>query len=185
MCKRKGLGTVQGRVAAGRPACHPAHLAGPSRHASRNAVGGQGLVGRMGARPARAGCFVGRRARRETGAPTDAGLVVEGPAAIARPWLSRRTGTSVPHRPARALLQSRPAAEDLIHDVFLEAGRRSVDYLEERGSVRTWLLLRTRSRALDRAMPQRSRRPFRPAPRAQGHVKLPHSVPRPEALTSS
>lgn len=40
-------------------------------------------------------------------------------------------------------------AEDIVHDVFLEAWRRASDYDPERGSVRTWLALRARSRALD------------------------------------
>jgi RNA polymerase sigma-70 factor (ECF subfamily) len=51
---------------------------------------------------------------------------------------------------ARSLLRSPQEAEDLIHDVFLEAWQCSADYSEARGTVRTWLLLRTRSRALDR-----------------------------------
>jgi RNA polymerase sigma-70 factor, ECF subfamily len=51
---------------------------------------------------------------------------------------------------AHGILRSRQEAEDLIHDVFLEAWRRSADYSSERGSVRTWLLLRTRSRCFDR-----------------------------------
>ncbi|MFZ5890372.1 MAG: sigma-70 family RNA polymerase sigma factor [Myxococcota bacterium] len=42
-----------------------------------------------------------------------------------------------------------PEAEDLVHDVFLEAWRRSADYDAARGSVKSWLLLRARSRALD------------------------------------
>jgi RNA polymerase sigma-70 factor, ECF subfamily len=37
-------------------------------------------------------------------------------------------------------------AEDVIHDVFLEAWRHSADYDPARGSVKSWLLLRTRSR---------------------------------------
>lgn len=41
-------------------------------------------------------------------------------------------------------------AEDLVHDVFLEAWRHAAEYDATRASVRTWLLLRTRSRALDR-----------------------------------
>jgi RNA polymerase sigma-70 factor (ECF subfamily) len=41
-------------------------------------------------------------------------------------------------------------AEDLVHDVFLEAWLRAADYDPERGSLRSWLLLRLRSRALDR-----------------------------------
>ena len=41
-------------------------------------------------------------------------------------------------------------AEDLLHDVFLEAWRRAGDYSEARGSVWAWLCVRTRSRAIDR-----------------------------------
>lgn len=48
------------------------------------------------------------------------------------------------------MLKSPQEAEDLIHDVFLEAWRRSADYSEERGTVRAWLFMRARSRALDR-----------------------------------
>jgi RNA polymerase sigma-70 factor (ECF subfamily) len=51
---------------------------------------------------------------------------------------------------ALGMLRSRQEAEDLIHDVFLEAWRRAADYSAERGSVRAWLLVRVRSRALDR-----------------------------------
>lgn len=40
-------------------------------------------------------------------------------------------------------------AEDVIHDVFLEAWRHAADYDVTRGSVKSWLLLRTRSRSLD------------------------------------
>jgi RNA polymerase sigma-70 factor (ECF subfamily) len=40
-------------------------------------------------------------------------------------------------------------AEDLVHDVFLETWRRAGDYDPARGSVKSWLLLRARSRALD------------------------------------
>lgn len=47
-------------------------------------------------------------------------------------------------------LKQRLEAEDLVHDVFLEAWRHAADYDPGRGSVRTWLVLRTRSRALDR-----------------------------------
>lgn len=51
---------------------------------------------------------------------------------------------------ARSMLQTREEAEDLIHDVFLEAWRRSGEYSEQRGTVRAWLFMRARSRALDR-----------------------------------
>jgi RNA polymerase sigma-70 factor (ECF subfamily) len=40
-------------------------------------------------------------------------------------------------------------AEDLVHDVFLEAWHRARHYDRTRGTVRTWLMLRMRSRAID------------------------------------
>ena len=49
------------------------------------------------------------------------------------------------------ILRSPREAEDLLHDVFLEAFEHAGDYVPERGSVRGWLLLHMRSRCLDRA----------------------------------
>lgn len=48
------------------------------------------------------------------------------------------------------MLGSRAEAEDLVHDVLLEAWKRAETYDPQRASVKTWLLLRLRSRALDR-----------------------------------
>jgi RNA polymerase sigma-70 factor (ECF subfamily) len=48
------------------------------------------------------------------------------------------------------VLRDRPDAEDLVHDVFVEAWQRSTSYDAARGSVRSWLLLRVRSRGIDR-----------------------------------
>jgi RNA polymerase sigma-70 factor (ECF subfamily) len=50
----------------------------------------------------------------------------------------------------RRILGDRREAEDLLHDVFLEVWRQAGDYDESRGTVRAWLLMRMRSRALDR-----------------------------------
>jgi RNA polymerase sigma-70 factor (ECF subfamily) len=50
---------------------------------------------------------------------------------------------------ARRILRS-GEAEDLVHDVFLEVWRHAAEYDPARGSVRAWLVTRTRSRALDR-----------------------------------
>ncbi|MFO7565419.1 MAG: sigma-70 family RNA polymerase sigma factor [Enhygromyxa sp.] len=58
---------------------------------------------------------------------------------------------------ARRLLADPTAAEDLVHDVFLEAWRNADAYAQQRGSVRTWLLVRLRSRALDRLRADRVR----------------------------
>lgn len=51
---------------------------------------------------------------------------------------------------ARRTLAHQADAEDLVHDVFLEVWRRAGDYDAARGTVAAWLLVRTRSRALDR-----------------------------------
>jgi RNA polymerase sigma-70 factor (ECF subfamily) len=48
------------------------------------------------------------------------------------------------------ILGDRAEAEDLLHDVFLEAWRHANDYSSERGTVSAWLALRARSRAIDR-----------------------------------
>jgi RNA polymerase sigma-70 factor (ECF subfamily) len=51
---------------------------------------------------------------------------------------------------ATRILGERREAEDLLHDVFLEVWRQAADFDEARGSVRAWLLVRLRSRAIDR-----------------------------------
>jgi len=48
------------------------------------------------------------------------------------------------------VLSDRREAEDLLHDVFLEAWRQAKTYDPARGTVRAWLVMRCRSRALDR-----------------------------------
>ena len=48
------------------------------------------------------------------------------------------------------ILGARDDAEDLLHDVFLEVWRHAADYVEAKGSVWSWLCIRTRSRAIDR-----------------------------------
>jgi RNA polymerase sigma-70 factor, ECF subfamily len=50
---------------------------------------------------------------------------------------------------ARRIIGGRAEAEDIVHDVFVEAWRHAADYDQSRGSVKAWLLLRTRSRAID------------------------------------
>ena len=51
---------------------------------------------------------------------------------------------------ATRVLGDRREAEDLLHDVFLEVWRQASDYDVARGSVRAWMLVRLRSRAIDR-----------------------------------
>ncbi len=50
---------------------------------------------------------------------------------------------------AMRVVRERREAEDLLHDVFLEAWRAAKDFDPRRGRVRTWLAIRMRSRALD------------------------------------
>lgn len=50
---------------------------------------------------------------------------------------------------ALRIVRERREAEDLLHDVFLEAWRAAGDFDPNRGRVRTWLAIRMRSRALD------------------------------------
>jgi RNA polymerase sigma-70 factor (ECF subfamily) len=56
---------------------------------------------------------------------------------------------------AQRILGGPREAEDVVHDVFLEAWHRARHYDRDRGSVRTWLMLRLRSRALDRLRAQK------------------------------
>lgn len=50
---------------------------------------------------------------------------------------------------ALRIVRERREAEDLLHDVFLEAWRHAKEFDPKRGRVRTWLAIRMRSRALD------------------------------------
>lgn len=72
------------------------------------------------------------------------------------------------------ILRDRREAEDVVHDVFLEAWRRAGDYEASRGTVRTWLLIRMRSRALDR---RKSARVSRSAPLEAAAPRLSHDDP--------
>jgi RNA polymerase sigma-70 factor (ECF subfamily) len=57
-----------------------------------------------------------------------------------------------------SILRQPSEAQDLLHDVFVEVLERAGDYDPRRGSVRGWLLMRARSRALDRVRSARVRR---------------------------
>jgi RNA polymerase sigma-70 factor, ECF subfamily len=48
------------------------------------------------------------------------------------------------------ILHDRADAEDVLHDVFLEAWQKAATYSVERGTVGAWLSLRARSRSIDR-----------------------------------
>lgn len=59
---------------------------------------------------------------------------------------------------ANRMLGDKTVAEDLVQDVFMEVWRRAHAFDPTRGSVRTWLLVRLRSRALDRLRSAKARR---------------------------
>ncbi len=59
---------------------------------------------------------------------------------------------------ARRILGDADEAEDLLHHVFVEVMHQAQSYDANRGSVRAWLITKTRSRAIDRLRArQRSR----------------------------
>jgi RNA polymerase sigma-70 factor (ECF subfamily) len=72
---------------------------------------------------------------------------------------------------AERFMGNRTDAEDLIHDLFIEVWQQAHSYDEKRGSVRTWLLLRTRSRALDRLRSAAWRLSAHSAPTSAGRTE--------------
>jgi len=88
----------------------------------------------------------------------DAGIEIADPELVSRMARGDRAALAAlyeRHAPrllalGRSILGDLPEAEDLLHDVFLEAWRHASDFSSERGTVATWLALRTRSRAIDR-----------------------------------
>lgn len=74
---------------------------------------------------------------------------------------------------AYRILRNRSDAEDLVHDVFIEAWRKAASWSAERGGVRAWLLVRVRSRAIDRT---RSLAVMRRHAEAQQAAPEPHAA---------
>lgn len=59
-----------------------------------------------------------------------------------------------------AILRNRREAEDLLHDVFIELWQKASSYNPEKSSVEFWLILRMRSRAIDRQRALRNKQHF-------------------------
>ena len=57
---------------------------------------------------------------------------------------------------AIGFLRNKTDAEDLIHDVFIEIWDKSSNYNTDRGTVIAWLMLRVRSRCIDRFRRQKT-----------------------------
>lgn len=70
---------------------------------------------------------------------------------------------------AMRILRDRPAAEDLLQEIFLQVWRDAGSYSAERGAPEAWLITMTRSRAIDRLRSIRRReRSFVPMERPSG-----------------
>ncbi len=78
------------------------------------------------------------------------------------------------------IIRDRRQAEDILHDVFVEAWHQASQYDPSRGRVRTWLLLRMRSRCLDRVRSAGYRR-ARPLPEREGDLGQVELVAREDA----
>jgi RNA polymerase sigma-70 factor (ECF subfamily) len=73
------------------------------------------------------------------------------------------------------MLRDEAAAEDAVHDVFMEAWKKVETFDAARGSVRGWLLLRMRSRCLDRVRANSVRRNL-----SEHDAPTPAPSPRPD-----
>lgn len=111
------------------------------------------------ARRATVGLRTGRMGRLSLHELDDAGVVAEvarGDIDALAALYDRYSGLlmSTAHR----ILADDTACEDLVQDLFMEVWRRAHAFDAQRGTVRTWLLVRLRSRALDRLRSARHRR---------------------------
>jgi RNA polymerase sigma-70 factor (ECF subfamily) len=80
----------------------------------------------------------------------------------------------------RRLLRDEEEAEDVLHEVFLEVWEHAADYDPGRGTVRAWLVMRARSRGLDRL---RSLNRARSAPPDRLELDLPAATAPTDTLT--
>ncbi|HMV65550.1 MAG TPA: sigma-70 family RNA polymerase sigma factor [Myxococcota bacterium] len=78
------------------------------------------------------------------------------------------------------MLRDQAAAEDAVHDVFMEAWKKAETFDASRGTVRGWLLLRMRSRCLDRVRAGAVRRGL-----TEHEAPTPAPSPRPDEARGS
>jgi RNA polymerase sigma-70 factor, ECF subfamily len=75
------------------------------------------------------------------------------------------------------MLRNRSEAEDTLHDVFVEVWRRAGDFDAQRGTARAWVVLRMRSRCLDRLKSPRLARSHPLDDKAQERQEAPAQDP--------
>ena len=84
------------------------------------------------------------------------------------------------------MLGDRAVAEDVLHDVFLEAWHHAREFDPARGTVRAWLVTRMRSRCLDRRTTAvRQHRLAEDAARQQDTIAQPDEGARPGTAPAS
>ena len=82
------------------------------------------------------------------------------------------------------MLGSRTEAEDVLHDVFLEAWHHARDFDPGRGTARAWLVTRMRSRCLDRRAERLSPGAHGERAGAGGRRSFPAARPRPSTAAA-
>jgi RNA polymerase sigma-70 factor (ECF subfamily) len=79
------------------------------------------------------------------------------------------------------ILNERQEAEDVVQEAFLQLWRDAASYREERGSVSTWIVTVSRSRAIDKLRSRKARRIFDPGVEDEEVGTVPEQIVDPGA----
>jgi RNA polymerase sigma-70 factor (ECF subfamily) len=86
---------------------------------------------------------------------------------------------------ARRIVLRPEDAEEIVQDVFAQIWRQASRYRGERASVAGWIVMLTRTRAIDRLRARRARPDDFRGVDAASEVRLPSTDPDPEAIVLS